>query len=93
MAFFVRNIQSSLWCPLSHSAKEKDVTVLFSSHITEALDKIANKFIFIYNGQILKELNRNEYMCESTPLDILLEKYMKEFGGNYVASDLERYSV
>ena len=78
---------------LKSSAKEKDVAVLFSSHITEDLDKIADKFIFIYNGQILKKLTRNEYLCESTPLDILLEKYIKEFGGNYVAADLERYSV
>lgn len=78
---------------LNVAAKENGVAVFFSSHITEDLDKIADKFIFIYNGQILKELNRNEYMCESTPLDILLEKYIKEFGGKYVESDLERHSV
>jgi ABC-2 type transport system ATP-binding protein len=78
---------------LNSSAKEKDVAVLFSSHITEDLDKIADKFIFIYNGRILKELTRKEYISEATPLDILLEKYIKEFGGNYVESDPERYSV
>ena len=42
--------------------KEKNITILISSHILEELSKITNYYGIIHNGQILTELSKNELM-------------------------------
>ena len=44
-------------------AKEKNTSVLFSSHITEDIEKIADRVIFINNGRILLKRNK-EKICQ-----------------------------
>ncbi len=39
-------------------AKEKQMTILFSSHITSDIEHIADKVIFIHGGQILLNMNK-----------------------------------
>ena len=41
-------------------AKEKNASVLFSSHITEDIEKIADRVIFINNGRIVLQGNKKE---------------------------------
>lgn len=41
-------------------AKEKNTSVLFSSHITEDIEKIADRVIFINNGRIVLQGNKKE---------------------------------
>ena len=41
-------------------AKEKNTSVLFSSHITEDTEKIADRVIFINNGRIVLQGNKKE---------------------------------
>ncbi|HCF15262.1 MAG TPA: ABC transporter ATP-binding protein [Eubacterium sp.] len=41
-------------------AKEKNTFVLFSSHITEDIEKIADRVIFINNGRIVLQGNKKE---------------------------------
>lgn len=41
-------------------AKEKNTSVLFSSHITEDIEKIADRVIFINNGRIVLQGDKKE---------------------------------
>lgn len=40
--------------------KEKDITIIISSHILEELSKMATNFGFINNGELVKELSHTE---------------------------------
>lgn len=58
-------IRNSLLTLLNQISKEEKKTILFSSHITEDIEKIANRIVYLDNGQILlnsdKNIIKNEY--------------------------------
>lgn len=42
--------------------KEKNITIIISSHILEELSKLATRFGIINNGQMIEEINKNELL-------------------------------
>ena len=81
---------------LESLSTQKGTTILFSSHITEDLEKLADRFIFIYKGKLIRQLTREEAVKLNTPLDILLKQFMEEEDnqdGTDKAFDFERFVV
>lgn len=55
-------------------SKEKNMTILISSHILEELSKIATDYGIIHNGSLLQELTREELMKRcSERIEIVLD--------------------
>ena len=70
--------------------REKNTTILISSHILSELYQVSNRFGFIHNGEIIEEITKKELddKCSSTiviettqieALSILLEKLLVNF--------------
>lgn len=58
---------------LQNLTRQEGVTILFSSHITEDIEKIANRVIYIHNGSILLEDEKEEIKKRYVQID--KEKY------------------
>ena len=70
--------------------REKNTTILISSHILSELYQVSNRFGFIHNGEIIEEITKKELddKCSSTiviettqieKLSVLLEKLQLKF--------------
>ena len=70
--------------------REKNTTILISSHILSELYQVSNRFGFIHNGEIIEEITKKELddKCSSTiviettqieQLSVLLEKLQVKF--------------
>lgn len=64
---------------LTNLCKERDITMLISSHILGELFQLCTDFVFIHNGQIVNKLDKKT--VKDTDLD-LESFYMKEIVGN-----------
>ena len=49
---------------LARLNKERDITIIISSHILEELSKLATKYGIIHNGVLLQELTREELLAQ-----------------------------
>lgn len=45
---------------IKHLVEEEQMTIFFSSHITSDIEHIANKVLFIHNGEILLDMNKKD---------------------------------
>lgn len=72
---------------LKEYAQEKSISILFSSHITEDMNKIADKLVFLNNGEIMEECTVEDIKEKGYEIDEYLEaliskqeeKYEKDF--------------
>jgi len=81
---------------LESLSTQKNTAILFSSHITEDLEKLADRFVFIYRGKLIRELTREAVIKLNKPLDILLKQFMDEednADGTDKTFDFERFVV
>lgn len=68
--------------------KERNITILISSHILDELSKVATHYGFIADGKIIKEMSASEFEEDSKKsinivTDKPLEKVLKENNYNY----------
>ncbi|MDI9217644.1 MULTISPECIES: ABC transporter ATP-binding protein [Clostridium] len=66
--------------------KEKGYSILISSHTLADLEELCDRFIFLDNGNIINELNRDEINIDTYNFNIresLNESHLKLFEGNY----------
>lgn len=82
--------------------KEKGTTFLISSHLLDELEDLCDKFVFINNGKIIKELEKSDIMQsqkytiifkskKEEVLNVLDELHIKYYsiGGNEVEIELD----
>lgn len=55
--------------------KEKDITIIMSSHILEELSKIATKYAFIDKGKLIEEISATELQKRCDRENISIEKF------------------
>ena len=60
--------------------REKQITVLISSHILDELERIATKFCFLHDHRIIKQISKDEMVKErgELPIDEYYLKILKE---------------
>lgn len=71
-------VRSKILRILKEYAKKYDVAILFSSHITEDMNKIADKLVFINNGEILEECSMEDMKKKEYGIDEYLEFLMNK---------------
>lgn len=76
-------VRSKLLKILKEYAQKADIAILFSSHITEDMNKIADKLIFLNNGRILDECTMDEIREKGCGIDEYLEQLIN--------SEVDRY--
>lgn len=58
---------------LKEYAKETGASILFSSHITEDMEKIAEELLFMHKGKIICKCLTRELVKKCIPIDTFLE--------------------
>ncbi len=71
-------VRNELLAILKDFAVENDSAILFSSHITEDMSKIANHLIFIYNGKIIDQCDPIALLQRDIDIDQHLEILVKQ---------------
>ncbi|MBZ4666271.1 ABC transporter ATP-binding protein [Mahella sp.] len=63
---------------LKEYADKKSVAIIFSSHITEDMNKIANKLVFLNKGQILESCTVKDVLDKKYSIDEYLEMLIND---------------
>lgn len=66
-------VRSRILKILKEYAVKKNASIIFSSHITEDMNKIATKLVFLNNGEVLEECNIEELLNRNYAIDEYLE--------------------
>jgi len=76
-------VRSKILRILKEYAQNYDAAILFSSHITEDMNKIADKLIFLNNGEILEECTVEDIKKKDCEIDEYLELLINNERVNY----------
>lgn len=76
-------VRSKILRILKEYAQNNDIAILFSSHITEDMSKIANKVVFLNRGEILKECSIEHLQKTGYAIDDYLEWLIENKEGDY----------
>lgn len=68
---------------LRDHVSQTDSGMIFSSHITEDMNKIADKLIFIHNGKILDTCHLNDILSRHTTVEEYYENLLRNKGVKY----------
>lgn len=71
-----------LFCEEMVKQKNKGKCILFSTHITSDLDKIADKIILIEKGQILKGASKQEFLMDEVNVEAAMAKMIESEGAD-----------
>jgi len=70
-------IRNDILAILRDYAKDHHASIMFSSHITEDMEKIADKLLFIYKGKIIDKRATEELTGKGIAIDVHLENLIK----------------
>ena len=62
---------------LKEHARDRDIAIIFSSHITEDMNKIADRLIFVNRGEILQICTVKNVLDKKYSIDEYLEMLIK----------------
>lgn len=71
-----------LFCEEMVKQKNKGKCILFSTHITSDLDKIADKIILIEKGQIKKGASKQEFLMDEVNVEAAMAKMIESEGAD-----------
>ena len=62
---------------MKEHARDRDIAIIFSSHITEDMNKIADRLIFVNRGEILQICTVKNVLDKKYSIDEYLEMLIK----------------
>lgn len=71
-------VRNEVLAILKDYVRNNQAGVLFSSHITEDMEKIADELLFLYQGKIIETCRTEEIMAKHIAIDAYLEDMIKE---------------
>ncbi len=66
-------VRNEILALLKQYAKTEGAGILFSSHITEDMEKIAEELLFLYRGKLLDKCKIEKFVDNRIPIDVHLE--------------------
>lgn len=63
---------------LREQVEEYRTSVIFSSHITEDMEKISDELLFIHQGKIIDYCNTKDLISKNVPIDVYLESLINQ---------------